>query len=256
MRQVCPKTGSWKGGGMIRWGGALIVKILREIRSFLCPFLFFSLYRLLRGFSSFPSCAPRHYWSQMTSRHARVTWHATKMADRVPAKLHLLSYFLTSLFASLSSLRVFFFSLLPEISKLLFPGGCYQDSLDRLGFGVSWIVEFFMAAWFPCASIFASISCALSFALSLAPSYSGPFRVPSSILLYYLVCIFFSSSLVRNSSIIGSLHNQLLINLLSHLIPFFSLWKLKGILQLSSCKVATPKRRNQMSKKMALRGFS
>jgi len=198
--------------------------------------LFFFLYRFLRGFSSSPSCAPRHYWSQMTSRHARVTWHTTKMADRVPAKLHLLFYFLLS-FASLSLfLPVFSFSLLPEKSKHFSPGRCYQDSLTRHDFDVPRIVEFFMAAWFPCASIFAFISLAHIFSLSLSLSLflcrslalSGPFLFYCIILL--LFAFFFSSFLVRNSSIIRSLHNQLLINLLSHLISFFSLRKLREIL--------------------------
>jgi len=59
----------------------------------------------------FPSRS-RHYWSPMTSRHARVTWHEPKMADRVPAD---------TFFPILLPFICFFFSvslfLLPEKYK-------------------------------------------------------------------------------------------------------------------------------------------
>lgn len=59
----------------------------------------------------------------MTSRHARVTWHATKMADRGSGELHLLSYFLPGLLAiSLSSRSLPFLSCRKNLS-FFFPQG-------------------------------------------------------------------------------------------------------------------------------------
>lgn len=101
---------------------------MNEARGLSLTTIFFSSYPLPRSLS---------YWSPMTSRHARVTWHTAKMADGVPVYISCFSLlgfirFVFVFFLTLSSRKKFnffhsFLSLEGNNNKTRSPN-----------FGVSW----------------------------------------------------------------------------------------------------------------------
>lgn len=133
----------------------------------------------------------------MTSRHARVTWHAANMADRaVPA--YTFSYFLAGLFAPLFPVPPLLnrFSVVSEKSNFfpsLLRGERYQDSRSL----VSSLACPEMSPSWRCVPIFFFFSFSTRFPLYLSFSISFSvivLHVPdsSSCFLIFNACVFLS----------------------------------------------------------------
>lgn len=259
MRQVCPKTGSRKRrigeGDDDTTGVDPIVEMLQEMRANFLSFpLFLSLpFSLL--FSS-PSSSGILFLSLVRTSSLLIADDVTPRPCHVACDQDGRSGSgETTTFSPIfcpvySRLSLSPFPIFPRCRKNLssfFPRGRYcQDSLARLGFGMSRIVESFMAAWFPRASISASIFCAPSLPLSRFLSWTFifwtlSFHLPFSRILVLPFAFFFLSLfhfLIKSSSSSSSASVHSPVS--SHSFFFSSLRKPGGILPPSFCNPWTP----------------
>lgn len=154
----------------------------------------------------------------MTSRHARVTWHAAKMADRtVPAYF---SYFFPGLFTPFSHPTVFPSRAGKFYHSYLFP----QESVIRtrlLAFQLWRVLKcrfFHDVSCFDFFFVFCALSLCFSFAL-LCPGFRS-FRHTTSYLT--TLCVF---RLLVFFDLFRSFHCQFPVIFLLHFIPIFFIMK-------------------------------